>query len=146
MEKKVTRLYTGADGESHFEDIEIPLHDKGGIRRDATLSLAALRQLCISDDLEKTRPLQRYILGLALTAFTYNSSGYLRAGCNLVLDLDQPREFVEVHGDGRREPCDVTHDNAVEFAKDAAGVFGVGENRTVPFDKKRAKEDVKSDK
>lgn len=27
----VTRLYTGADGESHFEDIEIPLRDLGGI-------------------------------------------------------------------------------------------------------------------
>ena len=25
MERKVTRLYTGPDGESHFEDIEIPL-------------------------------------------------------------------------------------------------------------------------
>ena len=37
MEKKATRLYTGVDGESHFEDIEIPLHDKGGIRRESEL-------------------------------------------------------------------------------------------------------------
>ncbi len=29
MELKVTRLYSGPDGESHFEDIEIPLEDKG---------------------------------------------------------------------------------------------------------------------
>ena len=29
MERKVTRLYTGPDGESHFEDIEVPLEDKG---------------------------------------------------------------------------------------------------------------------
>jgi len=26
---KVTRIYTGADGESHFEDVEIPLEDTG---------------------------------------------------------------------------------------------------------------------
>jgi hypothetical protein len=30
MNKKVTRLYTGPDGESHFEDIEIPLMEKEG--------------------------------------------------------------------------------------------------------------------
>jgi hypothetical protein len=28
---KITRLYTGGDNESHFEDIDIPLEDKGAI-------------------------------------------------------------------------------------------------------------------
>lgn len=28
---KITRLYTGADGEAHFEDIDIPLTDQGKI-------------------------------------------------------------------------------------------------------------------
>ena len=28
---KITRLYTGSDGESHFEEIEIPLEDSGDI-------------------------------------------------------------------------------------------------------------------
>ncbi len=28
---KVTRIYTGEDNESHFEDLEIPLKDLGGI-------------------------------------------------------------------------------------------------------------------
>lgn len=28
---RVTRLYTGSDGESHFEEIEIPLQDAGDI-------------------------------------------------------------------------------------------------------------------
>ena len=28
---KVTRIYTGDDGESHFEDVEVPLVDRGGI-------------------------------------------------------------------------------------------------------------------
>ncbi len=30
---KITRLYTGTDNESHFEDIEIPLKDAGDIGR-----------------------------------------------------------------------------------------------------------------
>ena len=28
---RVTRLYTGEDGESHFEDVDVPLIDRGGI-------------------------------------------------------------------------------------------------------------------
>ncbi|MCP4038452.1 MAG: hypothetical protein GY944_22535 [bacterium] len=27
---KITRIYTGDDGESHFEDVEVPLTDHGG--------------------------------------------------------------------------------------------------------------------
>ena len=30
---KFTRLYTGPDGESHFEDVEVPLEDTGGVDR-----------------------------------------------------------------------------------------------------------------
>ena len=33
MEAQVTRLYTGPDGESHFEDIKIPLNDDRGSSR-----------------------------------------------------------------------------------------------------------------
>ena len=33
----VTRIYTGDDGESHFEDVEIPLIDRGGIGRISEL-------------------------------------------------------------------------------------------------------------
>jgi CRISPR-associated protein Csb1 len=116
----------------------------GGIRRDATLSLAALRLLASTDE-KKTLVLRRYILGLALTAFTYPPSGYLRQGCNLVLDPDKPRQFLEVYGDGRREPATISHDTALAFAKAAAEAFGVGESRTVEFDKERAKRDVKGD-
>ena len=34
---KITRLYTGEDGESHFEDIEVPLEDRGGWGRQSEL-------------------------------------------------------------------------------------------------------------
>ena len=33
MSWRVTRLYTGLDGESHFEDIEVPVEDTVGIIR-----------------------------------------------------------------------------------------------------------------
>jgi len=31
MERKITRIYTGTDGESHFEDMVIPIEEKRGI-------------------------------------------------------------------------------------------------------------------
>jgi hypothetical protein len=33
MHMKITRLFTGSDGESRFEDIDIPLEDQGSIGR-----------------------------------------------------------------------------------------------------------------
>jgi CRISPR-associated protein Csb1 len=117
----------------------------GGIRRDATLSLAALRLLTAGKDREKTTRLRRYVLGLALTAFTHSPSGYLRQGCSLVADPNKPREFVEVYGDGRRDPAKLTHEDALTFALAAAAEFTVGSDREVPFDKELAKKDVKRD-
>jgi CRISPR-associated protein Csb1 len=118
---------------------------EGGIRRDATLGLAALRLLSAGKDEKKTLALRRYVLGLALTAFTKNPSGYLRQGCLLVLDPDKPREFVEVLPTGERKPATITHEAALAYAISAAKAFGIGENQTVPFDKERAKKDVKGE-
>jgi CRISPR-associated protein Csb1 len=122
----------------------------GGVRRDATLSLAALRLLAVRDDSgtvseDDTRKLRRYILGLALTALTAPQSAYLRQGCNLVPDPDRPREFKLVHADGRREDLALSHDDALAFAKSAAQAFRVGEGRTVEFNKELAERDVKGE-
>ncbi len=114
----------------------------GGVRRDATLSLAALQLLKASDP-ERTLALRRYILGLSVVALTANTCSYLRQGCNLVLDLDKPREFKEVYRDGRRESASISHETAIAFASAAANAFGTGDDRTVEFDKKKAKADVK---
>ncbi len=116
----------------------------GGIRRDASLHLAALRLLAVDEgkQLQDKLPLMRYILGLALTAFTYSPSGYLRQGCNLVCDPDKRREFSEVHGDGRRVDITMKHVEALEYAQAAALEFGVGNNRIVQFDKEKAKADI----
>lgn len=116
----------------------------GGIRRDATLALAALRLLRVGEEKEKTLALRRYILGLALVAFTYPPAGYLRQGCLLVLDPEpsEPHQFVEVSPDGKRENCNITHEEALAFATAAAKAFGVGADRPVSFDPVRAKNDV----
>lgn len=127
----------------------------GGIRRDATLHLAALRLLTVGGDAAKTLTLRRYILGLALTAFTHSPSGYLRQSCNLVLNADKKREFKTVYGDGRREDATVTHSEALTYAKAAAKAFGIdpdrkidyktGPDRAVMFDVDLAKKDVSGD-
>jgi len=114
----------------------------GGIRRDATLSLAAL-QMLKSGNAEKTLALRRYVLGLALVAMTAETPCYLRQGCNLVLDPEKGREFQEVYRDGTRKPASLTHQDACEFARAAAEAFGVGEAKAVQFDRKKAKADVK---
>ncbi len=38
---QVTRLYSGPDGESHFEDLEIPLEDKGSYIQGSELMKAS---------------------------------------------------------------------------------------------------------
>ena len=126
----------------------------GGIRREAALHLGALRLLAASSP-EKTERLRRYILGLALTAFTYPAVGYLRQGCNLVLHPAKPREFKEVYPDGRREDCALTHPEAIAYARAAAEGFGLNPrrkidlrekpDREVNFDKEVAARDVAVD-
>lgn len=119
----------------------------GGIRREATFSLAALRLLSAGQDAERTKLLRRYVLGLGLTAFTSNVSGYLRQGCNLVLDASKPqaRRVEEVYPDGDRKPLTLSHGAALEYAAETAKAFGLGPSRTVDFDKEAAKKDIAGD-
>jgi CRISPR-associated protein Csb1 len=122
----------------------------GGVRRDATLSLAALRLLAVRESNgtlsgDRTQTLRRYILGLALVALTAPQSAYLRQGCNLVPDTDKPREFTLVHADGRREGMSLTHAEALAFARAAATAFRVAVSRTVEFDAKLAERDVRGE-
>jgi CRISPR-associated protein Csb1 len=118
---------------------------EGGIRRDATLSLAALRLLKAGGDQEKTLRLRRYIFGLALIALTHPPSVYLRQGCNLVRDPEKPCEFVEVNADGRRTDAKLDHEGAMEYAIAAAKAFGVGSGRSVTFNKATALKEIKGD-
>lgn len=110
-----------------------------GIRRDATLALAALRLLSSSNN-DATLCLRRYILGLALVSFTKLPGGYLRQGTILV-NTDE-RAFKEVGADGTRTDCTLTHKEALDYATAAAAAFGVADGRSMDFDGKAAKADL----
>lgn len=114
---------------------------KGDIRREVTLQVAALRLLRSTTE-DDTKKLRAYLLGLALVAFTKPAVGFLRQGCNLVLDVARKPDSRVVFPDGRREDSGLTHDTALAFAKKAAAAFGVGESRTVKFDTKLAKDET----
>lgn len=117
-----------------------------GIRRDATLGLAALRFLSAGTDENRTLVLRRYILGLSLVAFTAPPASYLRQGCTLVANPDRSSEnrFSEVFPDGRQVPCKITHEIAIEYARATAAQFNIAEDREVTFDPDKAKFDVKA--
>ncbi|MCC7476803.1 MAG: type I-U CRISPR-associated protein Cas7 [Pirellulales bacterium] len=115
---------------------------KGGIRRDVTFSLAALRLLSAGDDATQTLALRRYVLGLSLVALTAPAPTYLRQGCNLVPNIDFPRTVTLVYIDGKREELQVSHDHAIAFARIAAKAFVVGNSESVQFDPDRAKKDI----
>lgn len=115
---------------------------KGGIRRDVTFSLAALRLLSAGDDARQTLALRRYVLGLSLVALTAPPQTYLRQGCNLVPNAENPRKTTLVNTDGSREDFTLTHEQAIVFAKLAAKEFGVGEPQSVTFDSDLAKKDI----
>lgn len=113
----------------------------GGIRREASLHLAALRFLGSRSD-EETLVLRRYVLGLAITAFTCPTPSFLRQGCNLVRDKDRPVETFVVEHNGVRTPIEITHDQALEYAREAAARFGVEEARVAKFEVEKAQRDL----
>lgn len=115
---------------------------KNGIRRDVTFSLAALRLLNSGTDDGETLVLRRYVLGLSLVALTAPPQSYLRQGCNLVPDLENPRKTTLVNADGSRKGIEITSEQALAFAKVAAEKFGVGESHLVSFDSELAKKDI----
>lgn len=108
------------------------------IRRETTLNFAALR--CLGAEAEEDAlMLRRYILGLALVAFTAPQETFLREGCQLVPDPDRPAVWNLVRHDGQRESSPLYHEQVLEFAELAAEEFGVGAEKTATFDAAKAK-------
>jgi len=118
---------------------------EGGIRRDAVLALSALR-LLNADTPENTLMLRRYILGLALVAFTRLPLAYYRQGTILTLDPDATREFKAVSNDGTRNDAAISHAEALAFAQAAAEGFVIGTDKTLLFNVEKAKSDLKETK
>jgi CRISPR-associated protein Csb1 len=118
---------------------------KGGIRRDATLNLVAIRTLGTGSNGNPLK-LRRYIFGLALVGLTAPQDFNLREGCQLVLDQENPFECSLVRFNGSREKLELSHEDALRYAQEAAKDFGVGENRTGEFLQVRAKEELAKSK
>lgn len=112
---------------------------RGAIRRDVTVNLIALRRL----DGGNGRALRRYILGLALVAATAPMDGFLRVGCLLTLDPDEPGVWHRVSRNGDRASVTLEENLAFRYAQNAAAAFGVGADRSVAFDKSLAVADTK---
>ncbi|GIU81983.1 MAG: type I-U CRISPR-associated protein Cas7 [Acidobacteria bacterium] len=118
---------------------------EGEIRRDATLSLVAIRTLGVGQDGDVLK-LRRYIFGLALIALLMPQDFNLRAGCQLVLDPERSLEFDCVRLNGSRKGVGITLEEALNFATLAAEEFKVGENKDIKFEGKRAKEELSKSK
>ena len=99
----------------------------GGIRRDAMINLVALRSLAATSGKDEDNlKLRRYILGLALVAFTADQDGFLREGCHLVPNKGRPAEWSLVKHDGSRvDPPELTPPVTKTFATATSNKFGV---------------------
>jgi CRISPR-associated protein Csb1 len=94
---------------------------KGGIERDVTINLVALRGIRGKDAAETTE-VQKYLLGLALLAATADLELFLREGC--LLRYANGERWSEVPRRG--EPTEVSlpkHDQLVAYAMAAAEPF-----------------------
>jgi CRISPR-associated protein Csb1 len=117
---------------------------RGGIFRDVTVNLIALRRL--NEGREDGITLRRYILGLALIAATEPQDSFLRQGCLLVPDVDAPAAWTLVSRRGERQSVALEAETVLRFARDAADKFGVAPPRSVKFDPKLAREDLSDSK
>jgi CRISPR-associated protein Csb1 len=113
---------------------------RGEIRREAILSLVALRSLGPVG--ESGAALRRYILSLALLAMTYDREHNLRQGCLLVGDPEKPALWEVVMHDGARKPVAPDREALLAFAQHAAKSFGMGSDRRVAFDRKAANDAI----
>lgn len=102
------------------------------VRRDAVLNLIPLRAAGAPSP-EETVTLRRYLLGIALLAFFAPMDFYLRQGCILVGDAEQPKEVKLVERSGQRSDFTASFEQIEAFAQAAADAFGVAEGFEAAF-------------
>jgi len=106
---------------------------RGGIIRDVTINLIALRRLqsakanTESGGIKDTdgAHLRQYILGLALVTGAEPLDGFLRQGCQLTPDPGTPSDWELVNRDGSRTAVNLTTEVALALARAASEQFGV---------------------
>ncbi len=117
----------------------------GHIERNATIHLATLRLLrALNEDgtlnEDRTKILQRYILGLALVAITHPTAGIcrLRKGCHVVTDFNNnPRKFFLTYPNGEEKEFNILHSEALNYAGAAAKDFGIEEEKEFTLTKEQ---------
>jgi CRISPR-associated protein Csb1 len=112
---------------------------RGGIFRDVTVNLVALRQLGARGN---GPALRRYVLALSLLAATEPQDGFLRQGCLLTPDPEFPSSWTLIERNGTRVPIELDPGALLDYARVSAQAFGVGPNRKVSFSRDLAKVDV----
>lgn len=111
---------------------------KGGIERNVTVNLIALRRLAGENEIK----LRRYVLGLSLVAACEPIEAFLRAGCMVTPDPEAPAGWEIVGRNGKRTTADLHGTIAKPYAQAAAKEFGVGAARRVNFKKDLAQSDL----
>lgn len=123
---------------------------KGGIHRDITINLVALRGIN-AGTADETVALRNYLIGLALVAATAEIDLFLREGCNLRFIGEE--KWHQVPRRGEPMAIDLHSETATkviaDFAEEAAAPFrakwkqAIGETMEFEFDLKLAKELLK---
>ena len=125
---------------------------RGGIIRDVTINLIALRRLQgakaeLGEVKDEGESLRQYILGLALVAGAEPLDGFLRQGCQLTPDPETPFDWELVNRDGSRTPVNLTAEIALALAWAASVQFGVAQPvEPAKFLAEKAKSDIAKNK
>lgn len=123
---------------------------QGGIRRDAVLNLSTIRLYAVRNaegemDVENTKNLRAYLLGLSLCAAFAPHHQNLRQGCLLVRHPEKEMEVNLVSFSGQREKFEATIDDIKKFTEEAAKKFGItNQSLDATFDIKKAKDALKN--
>lgn len=109
---KVVRIYTGSDGESHFEDIDVALADRGGMGRISELVPArgvVFREVDGSYDLDfHTAPRRQYVVNLTGSVDIETGDGTVRRlgpGDILLAEDTTGRGHKSRNVDGKPRQC-----------------------------------------
>jgi CRISPR-associated protein Csb1 len=136
--EKRTRTRLSEEG---FNDVPSFDPKKGGciaaeVVRRGVLNFVPLRKY--------DEKLQNYLLGLGLVMLTYPLDHSYRSGTLLVQDAARPATLELIYRNGKREAVEITHEQALVFAQDSAGAFGVGPDQTFVLDNETYKKYQKS--
>lgn len=112
--------------EEGFNDIPSFDEKKGGVIAEEIVRRGVLNVHCLRRGAEQ---MQAYLLGLGLVMLTYPLVHDYRQGALLVSDPDRRAKLEVVYRNGQREAVNITHEEALAFAQNAAAAFGVGENQ-----------------